>query len=581
MTDPTPPEPGLALDATVRRPGARRREALRRIVAAVVVVVVLAGIGLGARAALGSSSSRGLRTATVATRSVDEVVQLVATVEPVSQASVAFPVAGTVSSVEVQPGDTVPTGATLATLDDADLQDEVDAARADLDEAELVLERALAGEDVSGLTGVPSGGTALGGGMATGVVLPVPRATATSDDGGLGAAQQAVLDAQSAVSDATSLAATALETAAAACASGEEEGGDATACRDALEQAFTAQQALTTAQTTLTDAATALTELLAERAEQPPGGSDSGTPPDTGSVPDDGSQGTVPEGSMPEDGGSADGGPSGSAPSGSTPEASETTSEPTAEELIAYQKAVDAAEATLTVAEQAVGQARIVSPISGTVVSVGLATGDEVEAASATATVVIVSEGGYEVTALVDVGDLPDIELGQAAHVQPDGERPAIEGEVVRIGVTGTSSGASTTYPVTIGLTDQPSSLGNGSTATVEVVTAGATEAVAVPTSAVTATDGAHTVQVLDGTEATDVPVEVGAIGDTWTEITEGVEVGDTVVLADLDEALPGSATDSSSTSDGGGGGAGGGDLPAGVFPGGGGGPPSFGGPGG
>jgi len=55
-------------------------------------------------------------------------------------------------------------------------------------------------------------------------------------------------------------------------------------------------------------------------------------------------------------------------------------------------------------------------------------------------------------------------------------------------------------------------------------------------------------VVVLDGGKPQTVVVQVGTVGGTWTEITSGVEVGQTVVLADLSQALPGSATSGSTT---------------------------------
>ena len=54
---------------------------------------------------------------TVADHDVDAVLNGVATIEPVSQATVAFPVSGTVASVDVEVGDRVAVGQTLATLD--------------------------------------------------------------------------------------------------------------------------------------------------------------------------------------------------------------------------------------------------------------------------------------------------------------------------------------------------------------------------------------------------------------------------------------------------------------------------------
>jgi hypothetical protein len=51
-----------------------------------------------------------------------------------------------------------------------------------------------------------------------------------------------------------------------------------------------------------------------------------------------------------------------------------------------------------------------------------------------------------------------------------------------------------------------------------------------------------------DGADTTEVTVEVGAIGSTWTEVRSGLEAGQQVVLADLSEPLPGTATESNDT---------------------------------
>jgi trimeric autotransporter adhesin len=135
---------------------------------------------------------------------------------------------------------------------------------------------------------------------------------------------------------------------------------------------------------------------------------------------------------------------------------------------------------------------------------------------------------------------------------------------VVAIGVAGTGSGTSTTYPVTIGLTGEADGLRNGATASVAITTAAVEDALAVPTSALAADGARYSVTVLDGGATEDVTVEVGAVGDVWTEIVSGLEEGQQVVLADLDAPLPSSATDGSSA------GTSGSGLPGGGFPGGG-----------
>ena len=583
MAEPLNPSP-----ATL---GRSRRRAARRLVAGGAAAVVLLAGGV-AVAGGGSSSSGGYRTATVATHSVSQVLDAVATVEPVSQAAVAFPVSGTVAAVAVAQGDTVQVGQVLAGLDTGALQDAWNEAQASLDQAELTLERALAGEDVTGLGGSGAGSGSGSGGTptATGIsstgatdpsvsaaVQPLatggarvsyvsasPTEAAAGEgptDAEISAAQQAVLDATRVVDADLAAAQAALDSAIQVCAAvgqpvadptdddatvddATDDEADATtddgieACRDALQAVLDAQQLVAADQLALNDAATALDALLAERAVVGP------TTPTGPSTPT-----TAPgSGTGPAGSGSAGGtGPAGGAPStGSiapdTSGAMAATSA-SAEDLIAYQRAVDAAAARVAAATQAVAQAEIVSPIAGTIAAVNLAVGDDVAGGSATATIVVVGAGGYEVATTVSVADLPDLAVGQAATIRPDGTDETVTGEVVAIGVAGTSGGSTTTYPVTMGVIGGGEGLGNGATASVAIVTDAATQALAVPTSAVTVDGDRHTVTVVDGGSTEEVEVEVGAIGRTWTEISSGVEAGDEVVLAVLDEPLPSAAT--------------------------------------
>jgi multidrug efflux pump subunit AcrA (membrane-fusion protein) len=221
-----------------------------------------------------------------------------------------------------------------------------------------------------------------------------------------------------------------------------------------------------------------------------------------------------------------------------------------------------------------VRQATIVSPFTGTVAAVNLSQGEDVDAESDTAAIVVVGSGGYEVTTFVSVDDLEGLALGQPATVAPDGSHSSLDGEVVRIGVVADDG----SYPVTVGLHRRARhvDLGNGSTASVQITTAASDRALAVPTSAVSVDGDRHTVTVLDGGSTKVVRVAVGAVGDPWTEIKSGLHEGDEVVLADVNKPLPGSATDTSSQSGNGRFANGGG-----FFVGRGGGPPNFSGGGG
>jgi HlyD family secretion protein len=513
------------------RTGHRRSVKVRVILG----VVVLAVSGAVIAASAGADDGPGYRLATVTTDSTQQVLDEVGVIEPVSQVGVSFPASGTVATVEVAAGDTVAIGDVLATLDPTSLERALHDAQATLAQAEVRLERALNGEDVGSVGGAPTG-TAIAM-TVDGEDLDVQLASATAEDPELRAAQEAVLAAQRQVDEDLAAANEALADAEALCGWADDETGggpdsgtdtaddDAAieACRDALDAVLMAQQTVAASQQALADAATDLDELLAERAAALE------TPTTSPQVPSGG-------GNQPSDG-SAETGPSTGA----------ATSSPSSADLIAYQAAVDAAEADVAVATQAITQATIVSPIDGTVASVGLEPGDEVSAASADQAIVVAGDGGYEVTTTVSVSELPDLEVGQAVLVSPDGRDVQLEGEIVAVGVAATDG--TTGYPVTIALVEPAdTALRNGAIASLAITTAGANETLVVPTSAVTVDGSTATVTAYDGADVTEVTVEVGAIGSIWTEIRSGLEAGQQVVLADLSEPLPGTATESNDT---------------------------------
>lgn len=546
----------------------QRRSRWRRVIGAISVVVLIAII-VGVAVTRSGAKGAGYRTATVSTHSVNQILNGVATVQPVRQASVAFPVSGTVASVAVSVGDSVTTGQPLAALDTTALQATVTQQQAAFDKANLALTEALsgktptggaggggaAGAGSSGTTGTGgSGNSASGATGASGTAMSggavaiepvayraaVPSARDAAPDPKIAAAEQAVVSAQKQVDSDLASAQQALASANQACAA---SGGTSTTsagtnspCLQSLAASLSAQQTLGADQNKLVQASTALDNLLATGANT----SGSGSAPATGSSGQAG--GSRSSGSKSQAGTASTGRSAGGA-------SSAASSAPSAASLIAYQRAVDAAQANLAVAQQALAQATIVSPVNGTVVAVTFAPGDTATAGSATQNIVIEGDGGYEVDTTVTVTNLPDVRVGQEATVMPDGAKTPLPGKVVRVGVAGTSDGTTMTYPVVVGLTGSTSGLSNGALASVAIVTGVATNALAIPTSAITTDGNGHTVTVLQGGKTHSVAVQIGALGQTWTQLTGGLHAGQVVVLADLSQPLPGSATATSTNS--------------------------------
>lgn len=540
----------------------------RRLLIMAVVVALVAGsvalLGAGGDDPVGT-----YRTAAVTNQQIEQTQTGVAAIEPVSQAAVAFPTSGVVANVDVSVGDSVAMGQALADLDPEQLEETLRQREADLAQAELVLSVALDGDDPSSVTGGALGASndiaadtelVVAEDTAT-VLLAVytPEKTATileaavsSDE--IAAAQQAVIEAQQNVALAMIESATALESATLICDAVVVETVEA--CQTALNGVVVAQQAVSNAQAELSAAAATLDALLTEWAvELDEQSSTTTTVPDsTTTTPPEEPSTTTPEPSTtpatPPDTGTL---PSGDQPSGgrgtfSGGSAAPETESPSSEDLIAYQSAVDAAALHVAVAEQALAQATIVSPIAGTVTAVNFQTGDEVTGSSETQTIVIEGEGGYEATLMVSITDVAEIEVGQTATLVSDGSAETNTGQVVQVSAVPASN--TSTYRVTIGLDGETTNLRNGNIGNVSIVTASADSVLAVPTSAVNLDGTSHTVTVVneDGTVNT-VSVEAGVVGTEWTEIIGGdLDAGQEVVLADLDEPLPGSATEVTET---------------------------------
>jgi HlyD family secretion protein len=217
------------------------------------------------------------------------------------------------------------------------------------------------------------------------------------------------------------------------------------------------------------------------------------------------------------------------------------------------------------VAQQNLAAATLVAPISGTIAQVNISPGDQVTGSSSTANFVIEGAGGEEATTTVSGTEVGQVRVGQPATVTLDGSAASISGEVVSIGVvSSTSSSGTVSFPVTIGLTGHVPTLFAGSDAQVAITLAKASNAVAVPTSAIHSIGSISFVTVVQAGKPVAVRVVVGATGPVLTQLTSGLTVGEQVVLANMSTALPTNSNPFSTrglTGGGGGGGFGGGQT--------------------
>ncbi|MCW2744846.1 MAG: hypothetical protein JWM48_1396 [Mycobacterium sp.] len=551
------------------------RSRLYRSPVALGAAVVVAAAAIGGVAYAGTGGSPGYRTATVTAGAVTATLDLVGTAAPVHAATVGFAQSGTVATVGVKVGDQVTAGQQLAQLDLTSLRQKLTQAQATQAAAQLTLQQAQDGQliAVTGGSGARTGSAGTGTTATTGGTTPTtaPTTTAaggsgrTGSAGGTGAtspavdttalraAQQGVLGAQKAVDAGLATARTDLAAATAACAAAANpptptptpsasptDGAPATPASPTspapAQQCLSAETTLLAVQTGLGAKQTALSAALATLSQELDTASaavtaaaaaathttSTTTPPTTAT----GAATTSAARSTTSAVGSGTGTTSGTVG---------------AAQLAAYQAALDADTAATAVAQQNLAQGTAVSPLSGTVVSVGLKPGASVTAASATAVIGISAPDGYQLTTTVPTASIQRIAIGEPASVVPDGGATPLSATVTSIAANPGTSG----YQVLLGVTGPSTGLHQGSSAAVHLTTGSQSDVMLVPTSAVHTLGTRHVVEVLTGGAVKNTVVTLGTMGPAQTQVLSGLTVGEKVVLADLSST----ATSDSSTS--------------------------------
>lgn len=538
----------------------------RAVLIGTVVAVVVLGGGVAAWAEVGSGAA-GYRMATVTRADIGTTLDVVGNVEPVSDASASFQIAGQVATVTVTPGQVVTAGQTLGTLATTALSESVSSAQSTVaaDQAKLVEDEdsqtSSSSAPAKTQTSTPSSTTttttpsrsATGGQNAT---VTADQSTLTSDETTLtGDQNKEAADLAQAQSDCTS-------------ANTSTTAGQAT-CEAALQTVSSDEQHVSKDQTAVSKDETALGQALAAEAS---GGSTS-TTGTSGSAPTQGGHaldaasgdaGNTGTGSAATGSGSTGTG-SAATGSGSTGTGSAATGSgssgtglsgadsDTPEQIASDQASIDSAEADLINAEQSLNEATLNSPISGTVVSVDIAAGDTVSADSGTEIITIIGTKSYEVQGTLQSSQVPSVKVGQSATVQVDGTDGSVTGTVSQVGPVQSSDGEYT-YPVVVDLPASNDALFSGSTANVVIDTGSVSNVMAVPTSAVETTGTSSFVLEFDKGVLTRKVIKVGMVGDTYTQVMSGLDDGQSVVLADYAEAVPSSNTDITNALGGGGG---------------------------
>ena len=199
----------------------------------------------------------------------------------------------------------------------------------------------------------------------------------------------------------------------------------------------------------------------------------------------------------------------------------------------------------------------ITSPISGTVIQKNVKAGDTVGTdTTASETLCTIYDLSYlEMTLNVDELEILSIKEGQTVTITADAiSDRTFTGVVTSVSAAGTTTGGTTTYPVTIRI-DDTGDLLPGMNATAEIEVSSASNALAVPNSSVVrgnyvlvTKDSPSAANAVQDMTAPDgyvyVKITTGTSDDDYIEVASGLQEGDTIAY-DADAAEKQNASDS------------------------------------
>jgi len=195
--------------------------------------------------------------------------------------------------------------------------------------------------------------------------------------------------------------------------------------------------------------------------------------------------------------------------------------------------AIAAAQVQVLAAQELVNEAQISAPFDGTITQANVIANAVVSAG--TQAFRIDNLSSLVVAVQVIEIDINGIQAGQPATITFDAiPNKTYNGTVISTDLAGTVSSNSVNFSVDVQITDADAQIKPGMAANVTIVTNQVDNALLVPsTSIFTDTSGGQYVYLVQNDATTTVPVTVGAVSDTTTQITDStLKEGDTIILS-------------------------------------------------
>lgn len=201
-------------------------------------------------------------------------------------------------------------------------------------------------------------------------------------------------------------------------------------------------------------------------------------------------------------------------------------------DILTAQAAVVKAQADLATAQANLAGSTLIAPFNGVVSALTMSVGETaITTGNSPSSITVVDPGQVRVDVQVDEADIAQVEIGQPVQVTFDAlaGRP-MQGRVIAVAPSGTLTQGVVGYPVAVELRNARG-VRAGMTATAEIVYQSKDNVIAVPNRAIVRQGRERFVDVQTATGTERRRIEVGMANDQFTEVTAGLNEGETVIL--------------------------------------------------
>lgn len=179
----------------------------------------------------------------------------------------------------------------------------------------------------------------------------------------------------------------------------------------------------------------------------------------------------------------------------------------------------------------------VTAPVSGIVTNLAVSEGKSVITTSPTtpATVALTLVNSSKIEGILEIGqtDIAKVKPGQLVKIYPDAYKDrTYEAKVTRVDTLGQEVLGVITYNVYVDFTTTDALLRSGMTIDGDIITKEEKNVLTVPNSAIILYNGHKSVRVLKNNQLTYIPITIGMVGQTRTQVINGLTEGQQIVVS-------------------------------------------------